>query len=233
MNKLNPPAVLAFDVFGTVVDWYGCIRREVEQALPNVDADKFTLAWRVGYVPALQAANASNEWILLDDLHRRILDSILVDFGHAHVSEDVRQSLTQAWHRLIPWSDSVPGMYRLKQKFTVCSLSNGNIGLLSDMAKNSGIPWDCILSAEVFKRYKPDPQTYLGVARTFNLQPEQVMLVAAHQYDLDAARACGLQTAYIERPNEYGPVRGKDISGSADNNFHAGDINHLAELLGC
>lgn len=233
MDALNPPVVLAFDVFGTVVDWYGSIRHEIEQALPDVDADAFTLAWRDGYAPALRSVNESNRWVLLDELHRQILDSVLNDFDKNSVSEQTRQTLTRAWHRLDAWPDSVSGMKRLKDHFTLCSLSNGNIGLLTNMAKNAGIPWDCVLSAEVFKRYKPDPHTYLGVAKIFDLKPEQVMLVAAHQDDLDAAKACGLQTAFIERPEEYGPVRGNDISGSTENEWHAADMNHLAEQLGC
>ena len=233
MNELKPPVVLAFDVFGTVVDWYGSIRQEIEQALPDVNADEFTLAWRDGYAPALRAANTSNQWISLDVLHRQILDSLLDEFARSDVSESTRQSLTRGWHRLAPWPDTIAGMKRLKERFTLCSLSNGNIGLLTNMAKNAGIPWDCVLSAEVFKRYKPDPQVYQGVAEIFNLQPEQVMLVAAHQDDLNAAAACGLQTAFIERIDEYGPVRGNDVSGSKSNNWHATDFNHFAKLLGC
>ena len=233
MSSTNQPVVLAFDVFGTVVDWYGSIRLEVEQVLPDVNADAFTLAWRDGYLPAMAAVNAANEWVLLDTLHRRILDAVLEKFDQSDVSEKTRQSLVKGWHRLSPWPDSVPGLIRLKEQFMVCSLSNGNLGLLANMAKNAGIPWDCVLSAEVFKRYKPDPKTYLGVAEIFDLQPEQVMLVAAHQQDLDAARSCGLQTAFIERPHEYGPVRGNDVSGSRNNHWHATDFNHLAEQLGC
>lgn len=233
MDVLEPPVVLAFDVFGTVVDWYGSIRQEIERELPDVDADAFTLAWRDGYAPALRSVNESKQWVLLDELHRQILDSVLIDFNKNGVSEPTRNTLTRGWHRLTPWPDSVAGMNRLKTQFTLCSLSNGNIGLLTNMAKRAGIPWDCVLSAEVFKRYKPDPQTYLGVAKIFDLEPAQVMLVAAHQNDLDAAKACGLQTAFIERPDEYGAVRGNDVSGSTSNNWHATDLNHLAEQLGC
>jgi len=233
MTVETMPKVLAFDTFGTVVDWYHCIRAELEQQLPAVDADAMTLAWRDGYAPALRDVNAANEWGLLDVLHRRILDSVLQEFHQTDVSDDVRQHLTLAWHRLSPWPDSVSGISRLKQKFIVCSLSNGNLGLLTNMAKLGGIPWDCILSAEVFRRYKPDPSTYLGVADVFAVEPSEVMMVAAHQYDLDAARQCGLRTAYIERPDEYGPVRGKDVSGSALNDFHAVDIEALAQQLGC
>ena len=122
---------------------------------------------------------------------------------------------------------------RLKKKFTICSLSNGNLGLLTNMAKRAGLPWDCILSAEVFRAYKPDPATYLGVARTFDLLPHQVMLCAAHHDDLQAARACGLRTAYIERPLEFGALQPKDVSAQIGNDLHARDIHVLADLLGC
>jgi len=227
------PKVIVFDVFGTVVDWYSSMLKEVNHQLPGVDANDFTLAWRDGYAPALKTANESDEWVLLDVLHRRILDELLDDFNQHDVPESVRRELTLGWHRLAAWPDSVEGISRLKQQFTVCTLSNGNIGLLANMAKNAGLPWDCILSAEVFKKYKPDPATYLGVANVFDVNPAQVMLAAAHQDDLDAAYNCGLQTAYIERPNEFGPTRAKDVSGSSKNNWHAANIIQLATDLGC
>src|SRR5690606_34474644 len=145
-------------------------------------------------------------------LHCMILNDILPRFGLGHLSETERQQLNRVWHRLDAWPDSVAGLTRLKTKFTICSLSNRNIGLLTNMAKRAGLPWDCVLSAEVFHAYKPDPATYHGVAKTFDLDPAQVMLVAAHQDDLDAARACGLQTAYIERPLEFGAMHVKDVS---------------------
>ena len=135
------------------------------------------------------------------------------------------------WHRLEPWPDTLEGLQRLKRRYTITTLSNGNIGLLTNMAKRAGLPWDCILSAEVFRAYKPDPATYLGVARTFDLAPEQVMLVAAHQDDLDAARECGLRTAYIERPLEFGAERVKDVSGDVGNDVHAESLVGLAEKL--
>lgn len=118
--------------------------------------------------------------------------------------------MNKAWHRLHPWPDSVEGLERLKSKYIICSLSNGNIGLLTNMAKHAGLPWDCILSAENFHKYKPDPATYLGVARVFDVRPEEVLMVAAHHDDLDVARACGLATAYIERPREFGPFQEKE-----------------------
>ena len=224
--------VVAFDVFGTVVDWHGSLARELEALYPTINADSFASAWRAGYQPAMARVRSGEmPWTRIDDLHRLILDDILPKFGMDHLNELERQHLNRAWHRLSPWPDSVEGLQRLKRRYTICTLSNGNIGLLTNMAKNAGLPWDCILSAEVFRAYKPDPDTYLGVARTFDLAPNEVMLVAAHQDDLDAARACGLQTAYIERPFEFGAQHPKDVSPSATNTFHARDINHLADQL--
>lgn len=226
--------VLAFDIFGTVVDWHGSIVREVEAMGLPVDGDQFALAWRAGYVPAMQRVMSGElGWTLIDDLHRLILDQMLIDFSIANLSEEQKRHLNKVWHRLDPWPDAVAGLHRLKSAFTICTLSNGNIGLLSNMAKKAGLPWDCILSAEVFKAYKPDPATYLGVSQVFDVAPEQVMLVAAHQSDLDAARACGLQTAYIERPLEYGRKQMKDVSADPRNTIHARNLTELADLLGC
>jgi 2-haloacid dehalogenase len=224
------PKVLAFDVFGTVVDWYGSIAREA-QAL-GVDSGEFALAWRAGYVPAMQRVRSGElGWTKIDDLHRMILNDLLPRFGLTHLDEAQRVQLNRVWHRLDAWPDTVAGLTRLKQRFTICTLSNGNLGLLTNMAKHAALPWDCVLSAEVFRAYKPDPATYLGVADVFGLQPCEVMLVAAHQDDLAGARACGLQTAYIERPLEFGP-QGKDVSPEPANTWHAQNLVHLADLLG-
>jgi 2-haloacid dehalogenase len=226
--------ILAFDVFGTVVDWHGSIMREVRAMNLEVDADKFALAWRAGYIPAMQKVMSGQlGWTLIDDLHRMILDEILDQFKVAHLSEEDKRHLNKAWHRLDPWPDAVPGLTRLKSRYTICTLSNGNIGLLADMAKRAALPWDCILSAEVFRKYKPDPATYLGVAKVFDVAPGEVMLVAAHQDDLAHARAAGLKTAYIERPLEYGRSQPKDVSANPDNTLHAKDFLALAGMLGC
>jgi 2-haloacid dehalogenase len=228
-----PPRVLAFDIFGTVVDWHGSIVRELRERHPQVDGDAFALAWRAGYQPAMQRVMAGElGWTLIDALHRTILDDLLPRFGLAHLTEEQRRELNRVWHRLDPWPDAVRGLTRLKTRYTICTLSNGNLGLLTDMAKRAGLPWDCILSAEVFRAYKPDPTTYLGVARVFDVAPEQVMLVAAHHDDLAGARACGLQTAYIERPLEFGAAHPKDVSPRPENNWHARDLEHLAGALG-
>ncbi|MEN9538039.1 MAG: hypothetical protein RLZZ126_274 [Pseudomonadota bacterium] len=233
------PQVLAFDIFGTVVDWHGSISAEVSalnlsgRAGP-VDGAAFATAWRAGYKPAMQRVMSGElGWTLIDDLHRLILDDILLRFGVQGLTEADKQHLNRVWHRLKPWPDSVAGLTRLKSRFTITTLSNGNIGLLANMAKHGGLPWDCILSAEVFKAYKPHPDVYLGVARVFALSPQQVMLVAAHHDDLAGARACGLQTAYIERPWEFGRSAAKDVSPVTANLYHAADLNALADRLGC
>ncbi|MBA5640058.1 haloacid dehalogenase type II [Duganella sp. LX20W] len=226
--------ILAFDVFGTVVDWHRSIMDEVRSMHLDVDADQFALAWRAGYMPAMQKVMSGElGWTLIDDLHRMILDDLLVRFGVTQLSEEQKRHLNKAWHRLGAWPDTVAGLRRLKQRYTICTLSNGNIGLLTNMAKQAGLPWDCVLSAEVFQKYKPDPATYLGVAKIFDVEPGQVMLVAAHQDDLAHARACGLKTAYIERPLEYGASQVKDVSPHPDNTFHARDLEQLAGLLRC
>ena len=231
---LTPPQLLAFDVFGTVVDWHSGIAAEVQALRPAVDGDAFALAWRAGYQPAMRRVMSGElGWTLIDALHRLILDPLLPRFGLGDLSEAERQHLNRAWHRLDPWPDVLAGLQRLKTRHTVCTLSNGNLGLLTNMAKRAKLPWDCILSAEVFRAYKPDPATYLGVARVFDLAPSQVMLVAAHQDDLAAARACGLQTAYIERPAEFGRAQPKDISPDPANTLHAKDFQALADQLGC
>jgi 2-haloacid dehalogenase len=198
-----------------------------------VNGSQFALAWRDGYQPAMQRVRSGElGWTLIDDLHRLILDQVLQHFGLTDLTAAEKQHLNKAWHRLDPWSDVVAGLTRLKAHLTICTLSNGNIGLLTNMAKRAGLPWDCILSAEVFKAYKPDPASYLGVARVFDLSPNEVMLVAAHQDDLAAARACGLQTAYIERPAEFGTDHPKDVSPNANNTLHARDFLDLADQLG-
>jgi 2-haloacid dehalogenase len=231
---MKPISVLAFDVFGTVVDWYGSVRTEIENSNLNVNSNDFTLAWRDGYSPAMQrVASGELVWTRIDELHRIILDDLIKKFEIKGMSEAEIDHLNRVWHRLDPWPDVVEGLTRLKTKYTLCTLSNGNLSLLTNMAKRAELPWDCILSAEVFGKYKPDPETYLGIAKVFDLRPEQVLMVAAHQSDLEAARECGLQTAFVERPDEFGPTIVNDISPSPKNDFHAVDFLNLATQLNC
>ena len=234
LEKTNNIKVLAFDVFGTVVDWHGSVAREVDRLNLGISGSELALAWRRGYQPARQRVMSGElGWTILDDLHRLILNEILVQFGVKTLTEQQKRHLNKVWHRLDAWPDSVEGLTRLKSRYLICTLSNGNLGLLANMAKKAGLPWDCILSAEVFLKYKPAPETYLGVAKVFDLSPEEVMLVAAHHDDLAAARTCGLKTAYIERPIEYGLSQMKDVSPNSENTLHAESIVHLATLLEC
>ena len=230
---INKPKVIAFDIFGTVVDWHGSIAAEVQKLKLPVDANAFATAWRKGYQPAMARVRSGElPWTKIDDLHRMILDEILQEFAITHLSESEKRHLNLVWHRLSPWPDTVRGLTLLKNKFTIVTLSNGNLGLLANLAKNAALPWDLILSAEVFRHYKPDPETYLGVAEIFDLQPLEVMLAAAHKDDLLAAHHCGLQTAFIERPFEYGHdhIR-QDLHQESFTNYHAKDIIDLAVQL--
>ena len=224
--------VLAFDIFGTVVDWHSSIVQEVERLALNIDANQFTLDWRAGYRPAMdQVLSGQQPWTSIDDIHHLILDELLVKYQIFTLSEAQKNDLNFIWHRLNPWPDTVAALNQLKQDYIICTLSNGNIRLLVDLAKYAKLPWDTIFSAENFKAYKPSPKTYLGVADLLNVAPRQVMMVATHQDDLAAARGCGLRTAYIERAFEYGAAQLKDSSPCIDNNLHATDLLNLVSLL--
>ena len=208
-NALSTVRALAFDVFGTVVDWRAGIAREAAALATeggrDGDWEAFADAWRAGYGPAMDRVRRGElPWMNIDALHRLILDSIVADFGLGDLDEAARTQLNRAWHRLAPWPDSVEGLARLKRRFTITTLSNGNFSLLVNMARHAGLPWDCVISAELFGHYKPDPETYLGTARLLDVAPSELMLVAAHPGDLRAARAQGCRTAYVIRPLEFG-----------------------------
>ncbi|MDT5256922.1 MAG: 2-haloacid dehalogenase [Mycobacterium sp.] len=229
------PTALAFDVFGTVVDWRSSIIRELEEfgRTHGVQQDwpAFADSWRAGYAPAMDRVRRGDlPWTRIDDLHRMILEDLLGSAGLAVSGEDIDE-LNRAWHRLDPWPDTVSGLTRLKEKFTITTLSNGNMSLLTNMAKRAGLPWDCVISAELFHHYKPDPQAYLGCADLLGVPPERLMLVAAHPSDLRAARSAGLRTAYVARPLEFGPA--STPYAVADNEFDvaATDFVDLAEQL--
>ena len=232
MTLQHRPQILAFDVFGTVVDWHGSIARHMAEHYPAIDGDAFACAWREGYQPAMeQVRNGNMGWVRLDTLHRLILDRILPRFGLALLSEQQRQALNQLWHQLDAWPDSAAALGRLKSHFILTPLSNGHVALLTHLAKHNTLPWDCVLSAEIFHAYKPDPKVYLGVAEMFGVSPHDVMLVAAHHDDLAAARTCGLQTAYIERRLEWGAQRPKDVSPQEGNDLHCRDLMDFAQQI--
>lgn len=228
---------LTFDVFGTVVDWRGGIAREVRAMASEkklrVNASKFADALRSGYRPAMnRVASGELPWTKIDNLHRMILDEVLAKFRVSALNELEKVELNRAWHRLKPWPDTVRGLKRLKKKFTISTLSNGNVALLNNMAKNAGLPWDLILSAEIFHHYKPEPEVYLGAADMLGLQPHEVMMVAAHKDDLRAAARQGLRTALVLRPNEYGKGRHPDLSPEPAFDINASDFGDLATQLG-
>ncbi len=201
---------LIFDVFGTVVDWRSTIIREGEELGRtkdlSVDWAAFADAWRSRYVPSMNRVRRGEiPWTNLDDLHRTSLEELLREFGVEGLTEEEKDHLNRVWHRLEPWPDAVAGLAWLKESDLIAPLSNGNVALLANMAKRAGLPWDLILSAELVRHYKPDPETYLMAPGLLDLQPEQVMMVAAHPDDLRAARKNGLRTAYVPRPLEFGP----------------------------
>ena len=229
---------LVFDTFGTVVDWRTSVTQEVEQLAKKkglkVDAAKFADAWRAGYGPSMNRVRTGElPWTRLDALHRMILDKILVDFGITGLSESEIDTLNHAWHRLRPWPDSVSGLTRLKKRFIIAPLSNGNIALMTNLAKYGGLPWDCILGAETARAYKPMPDAYLNSCSQLGLAPSNVLMVAAHNQDLKAAKAQGLRTAFVARPKEHGPGQTSDLAPDMTSvDLPAKDFVELAARLG-
>jgi 2-haloacid dehalogenase len=227
---------LVFDTFGTVVDWRSSVARDVEVLAKRkgvtLDAAKFADAWRAGYGPSMNRVRTGElPWTKLDALHRMTLDRILVEFNVTGLSEAEKDALNRAWHRLTPWPDAVSGLTRLKKKFIIAPLSNGNISLMTDLAKYGGLPWDCILGAELVHHYKPDREVYQSAADILDLTPADVMMVAAHLGDLRAAKAVGLRTAFVTRPLEFGPGGKPDLKADASVDLSATDFNDLARQL--
>jgi 2-haloacid dehalogenase len=236
---LNGIRALVFDTFGTVVDWRTGIARDAAPFLSaygsGADPEAFADAWRRRYAPAMEGVRSGRRpFTRLDVLHRENLVTILPDFAidPAQVPATALDDLNHAWHRLDPWSDSVAGLHRLRARFLIAPLSNGNIILLTNMAKRAGIPWDCILGAEVVQAYKPTPESYLRTADVLAMRPAAIGLVAAHNSDLAAARACGFRTVFVPRPMEHGPGQTTDLRAEADWDVVATDFEDLAAQLG-
>ena len=228
---------LLFDVFGTVVDWRSSIIREgrllAQQKNLQVDWGAFADSWRAGYGPAMNKVRSGElPWTDIDDLHRMILDDLVIEFGLDSLSETEVDYLNRAWHRLSPWPDTVGGLNRLKSQFIIATLSNGNVSLLTNMAKHAGLPWDAVFSAELAQHYKPDQRAYLKAVDLLNLQPAQVLMVAAHPGDLRAAAQAGLKTAYVYRPLEWGEERIRERNTASEFDFDADSFLDLARQLG-
>lgn len=236
MSNVHGVRALLFDVFGSVVDWRTSIARDLSAwgATKGIDIDwdAFARAWRSHYQPKMQEVRSGQRpFTLLDQLHREALEVLLPQFGIDALLEADKGHINLVWHRLDAWPDSVAGLSRLKAKYTIAPLSNGNVALLNNMAKHAGLPWDLNLSTEWFKSYKPLPQTYLGAVQALGLEPNEVMMCAAHNDDLLAARQCGLKTAFWPRPTEYGVDQTKDLGATEDWDVIATDIRNLADQL--
>ncbi len=235
------PRILAFDVFGTVVDWRSGIIRDSADFLARIgraeiDAAGFADDWRARYQPAMAAVrDGKRPFVKLDILHREMLEDVLASRGVSPATLDpaMLEDWTCAWHRLDPWPDAVAGLTRLKARFPIVTLSNGNIALTLAMARRGGLPWDAILGAEVTRTYKPAPEAYLGTAAILGVAPEDLCLVAAHHSDLAAARRAGLLTAHVDRPMEYGGAPAPDRDRHQDWNWQSSSLTDLAARLGC
>ena len=232
---------LVFDTFGTVVDWRGSIVKEGtawERTRSTtqgnaVDWGRFADRWRAGYAPSMEKVRKGEmPWTNLDHLHRALLEDLLKEFHIEGLSEEEKDHWNRVWHRLEPWPDSVAGLTRLKQKYTIAPLSNGNVALLADMAKHAGLPWDLILSAELARHYKPDREAYLTAVDLLELRPEEVMMCAAHVGDLKSARSLGLRTGFIHRPKEFGPMGKADDAKPGDFDVVSSGMLDFAAKLG-
>ncbi|MCB1473426.1 MAG: haloacid dehalogenase type II [Rhodobiaceae bacterium] len=230
----EPIEVLLFDVFGTVVDWRGSIARHAAEAFGGAASDwlAFADAWRARYQPAMEEVRSGQRgFVRLDVLHRENLDAILADFGLAHLDETARVRTNLFWHALDGWPDSASGLGELKRHGLVCAHSNGNIRLIADMARHAGLNWDAICGAEVVGAYKPMPRAYRNACAVMGIEPRQAMMVAAHNDDLAAARACGLKTAFVLRPREHGDGQSSDLAPAQDWDYVACDFHDLARQL--
>jgi 2-haloacid dehalogenase len=228
---------LTFDVFGTVVDWRTTVIDETSRLgrtkCISVDWPRFADAWRAGYNPAMDRVRRGElPWLNLDAIHRKLLDRLLEEFDIAGMTEAEKKRTNRVWHRLKAWPDSVSGLARLRKRFVVAALSNGNMALLTNMAKNAGLPWDCILSAELARHYKPDREVYRMAADLLELRPEQIMMVAAHRDDLRGASEVGFKTAFVLRPLEFGAEGRPDLEPDPSFDVVASDLNDLADKLG-
>jgi 2-haloacid dehalogenase len=239
VQRKAPSKVLAFDIFGTVVDWRSGVASQVSQIAKEsgaqLDGGAFADAWRSRYLPSMDLVRRGEiPWVNLDALHRRSADDLLAEFrvGEAF-DESARERLVLSWHRLPPWRDVHEGLLRLRKRYILTALSNGGFALLTHMAKEADLHFDCILSAELCQHYKPDREVYLMAARLLDVRPEEIMMVAAHKWDIEGAKAAGLRSAFVERPMEKGPNGRADRLSDVNVDVGVHDFVELAEKLGC
>ncbi|MFD0850627.1 haloacid dehalogenase type II [Actinomadura adrarensis] len=241
MPKFDPASirVVACDIFGTTVDWRTGVAGQITQIIAgngqHLDAGAFADAWRDRYLPSLEHVNrGERDYVYLDTLHRESLDELLDDHGIANAFDDgARRRLVHAWHRLPAWDDAIQGLRRLRRRFVVTALSNGGFALLTNLVKAASLPFDCIVSADLARVYKPAPLAYLTAAELLDVAPDQVLMVAAHRWDIDGAREAGLSTAFLERPLERGPHRTADQATDVTSDLTVTSFHHLADALGC
>jgi 2-haloacid dehalogenase len=233
---MSAPRVLTFDVFGTVVDWRGALIEDTrafgDARGLEVDWPAFVDAWKAGYRPGMDAVREGRRpWATVEALYLERLDAIAVEFGLQDLDDSARTALVQLWRRSRPWPDAVQGLARLKHRYVLSTLSNGDVGMLVEMARRGGLPWDCVLCAQIFRAYKPDPRVYLGAVEMLADAPAQVMMVASHNYDLRAARGYGMQTAFIRGRREFGEDQVTDQEPEEDWDVVADDLKDLASKL--
>ncbi|HEV7691741.1 MAG TPA: haloacid dehalogenase type II [Hyphomonadaceae bacterium] len=237
MSDFSGVKALAFDVFGTTVDWCSGVAREAQAMIEpkghTLDWTAFAVAWRKEYQPAMEAVRSgAREYVVMDTLHREMLESVLKEYGVGELSNAEKDELAFAWRKLYPWPDTIAGMLRLKKKFTLIALSNANVALAVEMAKRGGLPWDAVLGSQLVKQYKPRPEIYDSAASFLSLTNAQVMMVACHVWDLDGAKARGLRTAYVRRAAEFGGKLETKPPAAGTYDVTASDFGDLADQLG-
>jgi 2-haloacid dehalogenase len=235
---MNDIKAVVFDTFGTVVDWRSSITEDFrafgKQKAIDIPWEDFVDEWRTAYKPGMDAVRSGVwPWTKVGNMYRSKLEAILPRYGIDTLTEDEKSYLSHAWHRLNPWPDAIAGLTRLKKRYVISTLSNADLDCLVYMAKNAGLPWDVILCAELFRPYKPDPEVYRGAIELLNLRAHEIMLVAAHNYDLRAARSHGMRTGFVLRATEYGPNQATDLKAEEDWDIVAVDFHGLADALGC